>query len=331
MIVQKMDDEEGREDVQGILSFGAKALFENDDTNDIRCEQLWTGLVVRSTLTQDSPPDSDHDVEKLIDRIEQEEPEPPAIAGQQSTLSFGFAKIWEADKNELGEVKEAETEEDMSGYWAERLVRANQQKAALTAREPSGRGVRRKATRKPMVSVAVNGHETFLYADPSTKMNLDEFDSPEKVKPTQVSGVKGLQPVTDGAAGSAKSNQSADSDSDWGSRASKSPHQSSDDSGGGFSDSAMHIDRPKPKPRGILDAKEPAFPFPDLLPGKAYKPKPVPVTPPPPDVCTLCSQVHGDRSCPVKNDPVRLRATRQIILASGGTSPEKVGEAVAER
>lgn len=97
-----------------------------------------------------SPSDTDQDVEKLIDRIENEDPEPASVPGQQSAMSFGFAKIWEADKDALAEVVE-EKEEDMSGYWAERLARANAEKAMLADQERTGRGVRRKATRKPMV------------------------------------------------------------------------------------------------------------------------------------------------------------------------------------
>lgn len=40
LIVQKMDDEEnGGEDVQSILTFGAQTLFqENSDADDIHCK-----------------------------------------------------------------------------------------------------------------------------------------------------------------------------------------------------------------------------------------------------------------------------------------------------
>lgn len=36
LIVQKMDDE-GGDDVKSILTFGAKAVFEDTETNDINC------------------------------------------------------------------------------------------------------------------------------------------------------------------------------------------------------------------------------------------------------------------------------------------------------
>jgi hypothetical protein len=39
LIVQKMDDEEGGEDVNSILTYGAKALFEDDQAaKDITCQ-----------------------------------------------------------------------------------------------------------------------------------------------------------------------------------------------------------------------------------------------------------------------------------------------------
>lgn len=40
LIVQKMDDDESREDVQSILMFGAKMLFEDGDqaSKDIHCK-----------------------------------------------------------------------------------------------------------------------------------------------------------------------------------------------------------------------------------------------------------------------------------------------------
>lgn len=55
LIVQKMDDESGsKEDVQSILMFGAKALFEENEESaarEIHCEhRLITGL--GSLLTQ---------------------------------------------------------------------------------------------------------------------------------------------------------------------------------------------------------------------------------------------------------------------------------------
>ena len=40
LIVQKMDDDDGKEDVQNILMFGAQALFEGEggESKDIQCK-----------------------------------------------------------------------------------------------------------------------------------------------------------------------------------------------------------------------------------------------------------------------------------------------------
>ena len=39
LIVQKMDEDSVSDDVQSILTFGAKAIFDNDENNDIHCER----------------------------------------------------------------------------------------------------------------------------------------------------------------------------------------------------------------------------------------------------------------------------------------------------
>lgn len=72
LIVQKMDEDEGEENLDSILSFGAKALFEEDDANDIHCE-FGAPHAYDNPLT-DGPADKDQDVENLIEKLEQEEP-----------------------------------------------------------------------------------------------------------------------------------------------------------------------------------------------------------------------------------------------------------------
>ena len=37
LIVQKMDDDEGSTEVQSMLTFGAAALFEEEENRDINC------------------------------------------------------------------------------------------------------------------------------------------------------------------------------------------------------------------------------------------------------------------------------------------------------
>lgn len=52
LIVQKMDDDESGGDVQSILSFGAKALFEDDSQIDTMCTWLLDFLSLRLRLTR---------------------------------------------------------------------------------------------------------------------------------------------------------------------------------------------------------------------------------------------------------------------------------------
>ena len=44
LIVQNMDEEDSSEDLQSILTYGAQALFANNDATDITCKKQ-TGFV----------------------------------------------------------------------------------------------------------------------------------------------------------------------------------------------------------------------------------------------------------------------------------------------
>jgi len=120
LIVQKMDDEDSAgNDVQSILTFGAKALFEEEDqgAHDIICTcflMLLLRVVLNCTV------DTDHDIEKLIEKTEtqgdQEEPE------KKEGLSFAFAKIWAADKDSLEEMDDTIQNDDKDDSWAQTLA-----------------------------------------------------------------------------------------------------------------------------------------------------------------------------------------------------------------
>ncbi|KAF9527780.1 SNF2 family N-terminal domain-containing protein [Crepidotus variabilis] len=127
LIVQKMDDDEenGGEDVKSILTYGAQALFESEQTQAERDINY-----------------SEQDIEKLIDKTQSEAvPEGPETTG--GGLSFSFAKIWAADKDNLEEV----IEEDQADSWAQALQKLNEAKDLEQQRQlaESGRGAKRKA------------------------------------------------------------------------------------------------------------------------------------------------------------------------------------------
>ncbi|RDB29203.1 Chromatin remodeling factor mit1 [Hypsizygus marmoreus] len=122
LIVQKMDDEDSAgENVQSILTYGVKALFDaNEESRDI----VYT----------------DHDIEKLVEKTEKEgEQQEPAKEG----MSFAFAKIWAADKDSLEEVEDV----DQGDSWAQTLQQITSERDKAQAQDiaASGRGVRRRA------------------------------------------------------------------------------------------------------------------------------------------------------------------------------------------
>ncbi|KIY63755.1 hypothetical protein CYLTODRAFT_425826 [Cylindrobasidium torrendii FP15055 ss-10] len=129
LIVQKMDDEEnGGEDVQSILTFGAQTLFqENSDENDIHY--------------------SEHDVDSLITKTEQD-PGPEDEANKEGGGMFSFAKIWTADRDALEDVRD----EDQVDSWGQTLEKINAEHARIQAEEDAaaGRGAKRKAARQIM-------------------------------------------------------------------------------------------------------------------------------------------------------------------------------------
>ncbi|KAF8497997.1 hypothetical protein JB92DRAFT_2985471 [Gautieria morchelliformis] len=122
LIVQKMDDDGVADDVQSILTFGAKAVFEGTETNDINY--------------------SEGDIDNLIARTEKEGDDVP----EATNSSFGFAKLWVVEKDSMEEVVEdvpADAQDD--GFWGNVLARAAAEKGKAKAAEVTGRGAKRRA------------------------------------------------------------------------------------------------------------------------------------------------------------------------------------------
>ncbi|EJD45815.1 hypothetical protein AURDEDRAFT_151858 [Auricularia subglabra TFB-10046 SS5] len=128
LIVQTMDDEDGTgEDVQSLLTFGAKALFDEEST--------------AQTITY-----SAHDVEQLIIRTETAVDVEEEV--KKGGLSFEFAKIWLPTKGAVEDVPDEPVEADEvdRDFWAETLAKATaeQEAAKEAARQQLGRGARRR-------------------------------------------------------------------------------------------------------------------------------------------------------------------------------------------
>ncbi|KAG2075089.1 hypothetical protein BDR04DRAFT_1133497 [Suillus decipiens] len=126
LIVQKMDDDDGAgEDLQSILTFGAKALFEEGDESSKDITYV------------------DNDVEKLIEKTEVEGDQQAAT--KEAGLSFAFAKVWAADKDTMEEIQEDIPDTEQGDSWALALERIAAAKGAEQVTEITGRGARRKA------------------------------------------------------------------------------------------------------------------------------------------------------------------------------------------
>ncbi|KAL4070788.1 hypothetical protein J3A83DRAFT_4245468 [Scleroderma citrinum] len=125
LIVQKMDDDEnGGDDLQSILTYGAKAVFEEgQNSRDI----VYTDL----------------DLDKLIEKTEIEG-ENDEVA-KESGLKFSFAKVWAADKDTFEDIGEDAQDISQDDSWAQALERLAATKNTTQQEEVMGRGVRRKA------------------------------------------------------------------------------------------------------------------------------------------------------------------------------------------
>ncbi|KAJ7071197.1 SNF2 family N-terminal domain-containing protein [Mycena amicta] len=113
LIVQKMDDdEEGGDNVESILTFGAQNLFAED-------------AEARNIVY------SDQDIDKLIEKTEQEA-EPEQAGGDGGAFSFTFAKVWAAEKDTLEEAlqKMNENREQNQIQELDRYGRGKQRAAA---------------------------------------------------------------------------------------------------------------------------------------------------------------------------------------------------------
>ncbi|TBU49968.1 SNF2 family N-terminal domain-containing protein [Dichomitus squalens] len=145
LIVQKMDDESGsREDVQSILLFGAKALFEETEETVAREVHY-----------------SEHDIDNLIEKTEKEGDQVESESGAGSL--FSFAKVWSADKEGMEELaEEAAEQSEQADAWTKALELIAHRAAAEKEKEQTGRGVRRKAA-------AVFPQQTINLGDTPTK------------------------------------------------------------------------------------------------------------------------------------------------------------------
>ncbi|TFY68138.1 hypothetical protein EVG20_g3685 [Dentipellis fragilis] len=253
VIVQKMDEEAG-EDVQSILTYGAKALFEEGESaRDINY--------------------TDNDVDNLIEKTEREGDGQDAAA--ESGMTFSFAKVWAAEKDNLEEMADDKPEAaDQVDSWAQTLQRIAAQRAMVETAEATGRGVRRKAAAwasKPQQSIFLE-------------------DTPTKPKPK-------------GASKAPRRSQSRASDDSEFNVDASSLSSVDDDSDSGVPESVPGVPRDKGK------SKEPG---PSAVP-QLLAPQVPTKTTPDENECSLCQSVH-EGPCIMTENSENMAEYRRVLL-----------------
>ncbi len=88
--------------------------------------------------------DSDHDIDKLIEKTETEGDQQEPQAGEGA--AFSFAKIWSADKDQLEDLETDDAaKQAQDDAWAKTLQRIAEERAKEELVEISGRGAKRRA------------------------------------------------------------------------------------------------------------------------------------------------------------------------------------------
>lgn len=150
VIVQKMDEEATSDtQLQSILSFGAKALFEDNSKINTTCKKdssTCYRILMAYVLI-----DTSDEIDSLIDRVQQEA-EKPAEIHSQGGMTFGFTNIWErqagnADVALAEYTADSATIEEDADFWAQILEQSKHEEEQRAQQDKSGRGVRRKATK----------------------------------------------------------------------------------------------------------------------------------------------------------------------------------------
>jgi hypothetical protein len=129
LIVESLDKDDEKLDVEGILLHGLKAIFEDNGEKDIKYD--------------------DADIEKLMDRSQLEEIVPDQSANEPGIGSFKTARVWANSTAKLEDLPDENNNALEVDYWdkiiKERMSIAKAQR--LAQQEEIGRG-KRRASRK---------------------------------------------------------------------------------------------------------------------------------------------------------------------------------------
>lgn len=189
LVVQQMDKENEEGDVDNMLLHGASALYDKTDEEGVAASDIrYTSKSVDELIDK-----VEADAEAEAQAMEEREkaagtPTEDAEGGvpkPKETMSFAFAKIWEAGKDRLREMSDNEDEEEDANAWSH--VMENVQKARQAA-ELAELGSRKRA-REAAARATKNGYKTpHLYSDDGSDNNKKKMKkNKEKRKQTATS------------------------------------------------------------------------------------------------------------------------------------------------
>ncbi|KAI7857532.1 P-loop containing nucleoside triphosphate hydrolase protein [Circinella umbellata] len=140
LIVEKMDDDDLEEkDVEGIIKFGAQALFEADDSKRIIYDSVGIDKLLDRATERNT--DDNNNYEKKTEEQSGSKP-----------MSFSFAKVWVKDKGEAvddlpadGGEDRPEDEDFFIKYLERKRVQMEAEKQMKEQEQELGRGARKRA------------------------------------------------------------------------------------------------------------------------------------------------------------------------------------------
>ncbi|CAG8371541.1 unnamed protein product [Penicillium salamii] len=147
VLIDRMEADEDEEDLESILQHGAQALFNDDDSADIK---------------YDVPA-----IDKLLDRSQAEQAKVVTHGDDSNSNNqnqFNFARVWQIDRDSLEEVVEAEDAPLDSSVWQQILDEREREAQEQLSRKEEGLG--RGKRKRPTISY-------------NTKMQVDDEDDTE--------------------------------------------------------------------------------------------------------------------------------------------------------
>lgn len=273
VLIERMEDDEGEEDLESILRHGAQALFDDDDSADIHY-------------------DSDS-LDKLLDRsqVEKNEKINQDDASSASTVQpqFNFARVWQNDRGTLEEVSEGDEVPVDVTLW-ERILREREIDAkedAYRNAEGLGRGKRKRTTvnYRPLNEEAneLDGGSSPIKPSSKTKSRNESSSDME------FQGEQGAQTETESDTGADAMDIENPAPSEFDPSASTLP--------AGHSFPNPDVPQYALPPLGVWHQQPEA---PDSAHGHPIQPKGFDGTAETPNLCIACSEIHPLGYCPLK-------------------------------